>query len=335
MASLQADLEAVAEQHDFSGVAVAWRAGRRIVELARGDADRANHVPITLETRFGTASVCKGWVALVIAWLVERGDLRFETPIRDVLGADLPLIDPAVTIEHLLGHTSGIGDYLDETTLDVDDYAMPVPVHRLDRPEAFLPILEGHPQLTPPGETFAYNNGAFVILSIAIERASGQSFYDLVDEVVLGPADMRDTAFDRSDRLPAETALGYLEDGRTNVLHLPVRGVGDGGAATTVRDLGSFWQALFAGRILPMPAVERLIAPHSDVPAEQRRYGLGFWLAADGPAVALEGMDAGASARTAYDPSTEVGFTVLSNTSSRAWPLVELLDERLSTRRKG
>ena len=146
-----------------------------------------------------------------------------------------------------------------------------------------------------------------MILSIAIERASGRSFYDLVDEVVLGPADMRDTAFDRSDRLPADTALGYLEDGRTNVLHLPVRGVGDGGAATTVRDLESFWRTLFAGRILPMPAVERLIAPRSDVPAEGSRYGLGFWLAADGPAVALEGMDAGVSARTVYDPRPRSG----------------------------
>jgi len=107
----------------------------------------------------------------------------------------------------------------------------------------------------------------------------------------------------------------------------------DGGAATTVRDLESFWRALFAERILPMPAVERLIAPQSDVPAEERRYGLGFWLAAEGPAVALEGMDAGVSARTVYDPSTEVGFSVLSNTSSGAWPLVGLLDERLSTRR--
>jgi CubicO group peptidase (beta-lactamase class C family) len=329
--TLQADLVAIADREDFSGVAVVFSGGERVVGLARGDADRADHRPVTLETRFGTASVCKGFVALVIAWLVERGDLRFDTPIRDVLGPDLPLIDPAVTIEHLLGHTSGIGDYLDETILDIDDYAMPVPVHRLDRPEAFLPNLGGHAQRTPPGETFAYNNGAFVILSIAIERVSGRSFYDLIDEVVLGPAGMRDTAFDRSDRLPAGTALGYLEDGRTNILHLPVRGVGDGGAATTVRDLESFWRALFSGRIVPMPAVERLIAPRSDVPAEESRYGLGFWLAADGPAVALEGMDAGVSARTAYDPSTGAGYVVLSNTSSGTWPLAELLDERLST----
>ena len=132
--TLQDDLAALADREDFSGVVTVTDRGARVVELARGYAHRADRRPNTLETRFGTASVCKGWVALVIAWLVERGKLRFETPIRDVLGADLPLIDPGVTVEHLLGHTSGIGDYLDETTLDVDDYAMPVPVHRLDRP---------------------------------------------------------------------------------------------------------------------------------------------------------------------------------------------------------
>ena len=120
---------------------------------------------------------------------------------------------------------------------------------------------------------------------------------------------MRDTAFDRSDRLPAGTALGYLEGmGRTNLLHLPVRGVGDGGAVTTVARPPIVLAGAVRRTDPPDAAVERLIAPRSDVPAEGGRYGLGFWLAAHGPAVALEGMDAGVSARTAYDPSTEAGY---------------------------
>src|SRR6476620_11487537 len=106
-------LAALAEREDFSGVVSLTDHGDDVFALARGHADRANRRPITLETRFGTASVCKGWVALVVASLVKHGDLRFETPIRDLLGTELPLIDPGVTIEHLLGHTSGIGDYLD------------------------------------------------------------------------------------------------------------------------------------------------------------------------------------------------------------------------------
>jgi CubicO group peptidase (beta-lactamase class C family) len=240
------------------------------------------------------------------------------------------MVDPAVTIEQLLGHTSGVGDYLDEDELgDVDDYVMTEPVHRLDAPMHYLPALEGHPQTSAPGSRFAYNNGGYVMLSIAIEVASGRSYYDLVQERVLDPAGMLDTGFERSDRLPPDAAVGYLEDGRSNVLHLPVRGAGDGGAYSTVSDLEALWQALFAGRILPMPVVERLVAPRNDVPSERRRYGLGFWLRPDRDTVMLEGMDAGVSCRTLNDRPSGLTYTVISNTSSGAWPLVAYLDARL------
>jgi len=301
-----------------------------VVELARGFADRGNRRPITLETRFGLASVAKGLTALTVASLIESGQLRADTTFRSLLPDALPLVDVAVTIEQLLGHTSGVGDYLDEDELgDVDDYIMTVPVHRLDAPKNYLPSLQDHPQTSAPGSVFAYNNGGYVMLSIAIEAASGRSYYDLVQERVLDPAGMADTGFERSDRLPPAAAIGYLEDGRTNVLHLPVRGAGDGGVYSTVRDLEAMWQALFAGCILPMPSVERLVAPRTDVPAMHRRYGLGFWLRPDRDTVMLEGMDAGVSCRTVYDRPSGLTYTVISNTSSGAWPLVAYLEERL------
>jgi len=327
---VQDDLGALADAKDFSGVAVVSRAGVRLAEVARGFADRADRRPNSLDTRFGTASVAKGLTALTVASLIESGQLRAETTFRSLVGDALPLVDPAVTIEQLLGHTSGVGDYLDEDELDdVDDYVMTVPVHRLDAPMSYLPALDAHPQKAAPGTTFAYNNAGYVMLSIAIQAASGRSYYDLVQERVLDPAGMADTGFERSDRLPPGSAIGYLEDGRTNVLHLPVRGAGDGGVYSTVRDLEAMWAALFAGRILPMPAVERLVAPRNDVPAQHRRYGLGFWLRPDRDTIMLEGMDAGVSCRTAYDRPSGVTYAVISNTSSGAWPLVAYLEERL------
>jgi CubicO group peptidase (beta-lactamase class C family) len=223
-----------------------------------------------------------------------------------------------------------VGDYLDEDQLgDIDDYVMGLPVHRLAAPADYLPLLDGHPQRTPPGSTFAYNNGGYVMLSIAVEIAAGRSYYDLVQERVLDPAAMVDTAFDRSDRLPGGTAIGYVADGRTNLLHLPVRGAGDGGAYSTVYDLEALWKALFAGRILPIPAVDRLVEARNATPDGRHRYGLGFWLRGDRDTVMLEGMDAGISCRTAYDRPSGLMYAVISNTSSGAWPLVKYLDERL------
>jgi len=328
--TLRDDLEALADETDFSGIAAVSKGGERLVELARGPAERANQRPNRLDTRFGIASVVKGLTALTVASLIESGDLRLDTTLHSLLPDALPMVDPGVTIEHLLAHTSGVGDYLDEGELgDVDDYVMSVPVHMLDAPRQYLPALGGRPQRSPPGAQFAYNNGGYVMLSIAAEIASGRSFYDLVQERVLAPAGMVDTGFFRSDRLPAGTAIGYLEDGRSNILHLPVRGAGDGGAYSTLRDLEALWASLFAGRILPIPVVDRMVAPRNDVPAEHLRYGLGFWLRPDRDTVMLTGSDAGVSCRTAHDRQSGVTYTVISNTSRGAWPLVGYLDEQL------
>ena len=163
--------------------------------------------------------------------LVERGDLRLDTTARSVLGADLSLID-RVTVEQLLAHQSGIGDYLDKDEVaDWNDYVLTVPVHELATTEQFLAVLDGHPMRHEPGERFVfYCNGGYVVLALLAERASGVPFHDLVEQRVCRPAGMTDTSFLRSDELPGRAAVGYLDDEglRTNVFHLPVRGNGDG-----------------------------------------------------------------------------------------------------------
>ena len=121
--------------------------------------------------------------------LVDEGALELTTTARSVLGDDLPLIDDGVTIEHLLAHRSGIGDYLDEEThADVTDYVMPVPVHELATTEQYLAVLGGHPTVSPPGERFAYCNGGFIVLALIAERTSGVEFHELVRQRVCRPA---------------------------------------------------------------------------------------------------------------------------------------------------
>jgi hypothetical protein len=144
---------------------------------------------------------------------------------------------------------------------------------------------------------------------------------------------MTDTAFLRLDELPGGAARGYLTvDGlRSNVLHLPVLGSGDGGAFTTVADLHTFWASLLAGRIVSPSTVAEMLRPHSDWPEESRRYGLGFHLGATGDTAWLEGSDAGVSFTSLHQPSTATTWTVVSNTSRGAWPIVTLVGERLGT----
>jgi CubicO group peptidase (beta-lactamase class C family) len=318
-------LDELLSAYDFSGVVRIDDGAGTTVVVARGMADRAAGLPNAPETRFAVASATKGVTALVIVSLIVDGMLTLETTARSLLGTDLPLIDETVTVGHLLTHRSGIGDYLDEDAMEsIADYVMSVPVHQLDSAEAYLAVLDGHPQAFRPGQRFAYNNGAFVVLALLAERAAGGVPYaELVRARVTDPAQMVDTGFVRTDEVPSGVATGYLGGTglRTNVLHLPVLGVGDGGLTTTVADVRRLWEALFAGRIVPSPWVSRMTAPSGDFPTGERRYGLGFWLSPEGSAVELEGYDAGISFRSVYDPTSSGSWTVVSNTSDGAWPV--------------
>jgi CubicO group peptidase (beta-lactamase class C family) len=335
VSDLERELDAIAAETAFSGVVRVDSTEGIQVAKAYGLAHRGYGILNQDDTQLAIASGTKGLTALAVVSLVEDGRLELATTARSVLGRDLPLIGDDVTVEHLLSHRSGIGDYLDEEAdHDLNDYLMPVPVHELATTEQYLAVLDGHPKKFSPGERFAYCNSGYVVLALIAERASGVPFHDLVRRRVCEPAGMRDTEFLRSDELPGRAALGYLEiEGawRTNVFHLPVRGSGDGGIYSTVADISAFWSAFFAGAIVSADWVSEMVRARSDVPSESRRYGLGFWLHASTDTVMLVGSDAGVSFRTVHDPVGSVTHTVISNTSRGAWPITRYLDKRLGT----
>jgi CubicO group peptidase (beta-lactamase class C family) len=329
MQPLREAVDATAAETGFSGVVRVDRSSGVVFAEAYGMADRRHGIPNTIDTRFAIASGAKGLTALAVVSLIEDGLLGLETTARSVLGADLPLIGADVTVEHLLSHRSGIGDYLDEDAGHaITDHVMPVPVHELATTEQYLAVLGGHATAFPAGERFAYCNGGYVVLALIAERTSGTPFHELVRRRVCEPAGMGDTAFLRSDDLPGRAALGYLTDAgsRTNVLHLPVCGNGDGGIYSTAADVRSLWSAFFAGRIVSDGWAAEMVRPRSDVPQEARRYGLGFWLHASSETVMLEGYDAGVSFRSAHDPASATTHTVISNTSEGAWPMAAFLE---------
>lgn len=334
MSELETSIDRIAAETGFSGVVRVDRGNEAELVKAYGFAHRGLRVPNEVDTQFAIASGTKGPTALTVMSLIEDGRLQLTTTARSILGEDLPLIDDDVTIEHLLAHRSGIGDYFDEEIeRPITDYVLAVPVHELGTIEQHLRVLDGYPGKFGPGERFSYCNGGYVVLALIAERSSGTPFHRLVEQRVCGPAEMRNTGFLRSDELPGRVALGYLaEDGhRTNVFHLPIRGAGDGGLYTTAADIRSLWIAMFAGRIVSPDRVAEMVRPHSDVPGDPpMRYGLGFWLHGARDLVELHGYDAGVSFRTVHDPNAHLTHTVLSNTSEGAWPITEHLDQLLT-----
>ena len=329
MDDLTASVHRIATETGFSGVVRIDHGDDTLLSEAYGMAHRGHLVPNTDDTQFAVASGGKGFTALAIVSLIADGTLSLNTTARSVLGADLPLIADDVTVQHLLAHRSGIGDYIDEEDEDLDsnDYVLVSPMHKLADTEAFLAEVDSYPTKFAAGERFSYCNGGYIVLALIAERAGDAAYHHLVNDRVLVPADLADTAFLRSDEPSGRMALGYLHpDGlRTNVLHLPVRGNGDGGIYTTVRDMHAFWNALLDDRIVPNQWVAEMTRQHSVVPDEEARYGLGFWLAETGPTVKLVGGDAGVSFYSAHDPISRSTRTIVSNTANGAWPIVRQL----------
>ncbi len=325
-------LDAAVAKHAFTGVATVDVGDRRRLERCEGFLHRALRVPMTPDARIAIASGSKGFTALAIMRLVEDGGLRLDQRVRELLGDDLPLIDDGVTVEHLLTHTSGIGDYLDEEAdWEPSDHVLTLPVHTLTTAEAFLPMLDGHESKSSPGERFAYCNGGYMVLAVLLERVTGESYHDVVRRLVLRPTGLERTDFLPLNALPADAAPGYvLDDGDVvNTLHLPVLGNGDGGAFTTAADLHRFWLALQAGRIVSRETLATMVEPRHDVPDERKRYGMGFWLHPTHDALILEGYDAGASFRSTHIVGSQTTVSVLGNSSEGGWPLIYALQDAI------
>lgn len=329
MTGFTRSVQRVASETGFSGLVRIDHGHETELSEAFGWAHRGFQVPNRVDTQFAIASGGKGFTALAVVSLIVDGALSLDTTARSVLGDDLPLVADDLTVGHLFAHRSGIGDYLDEGNGDLDsnDYVLATPLHELARTEAFIIEVEGHRSKFAAGERFSYCNGGYIVLAVIAERVGGLAYHDLVTERVLVPAGLADTAFLRSDEPSGRMALGYLhpEGLRTNVLHLPVRGNGDGGIYASISDMHLFWNAFSDGLIVPEEWVGEMTRPHSEVPEEEARYGLGFWLAETGPTVKLVGGDAGVSFYSAHDPVTRSTLSVVSNVTNGAWPMVNHL----------
>ena len=170
-------MNAAARESGFSGVVRVSAGGGRVLEEAYGFADRRHAVPMRPDTQLAIASGTKALTAVTTMSLIQEGLLTLGTSVRTLFGDDLPRVGDAVTVEHLLAHRSGIGDYLDEDDgLDRNAYLMPAPVHELACTADYLPVLAGHPPKFSPGSGFSYCNAGYVVLALVLERATGAPF---------------------------------------------------------------------------------------------------------------------------------------------------------------
>jgi len=327
-----------AQVNPFSGAILIKRKAEIIHAQGYGMAYHAESIPNTINTRFGTASGTKTFTAAAICQLAEQGKIELSAPFINYINAEnLPRYDPGVTIHHLLTHTSGIPDYLDEDLMTDEDMLALLakfPLFTLRSPGDYLKMFPGSEMHFKPGERFRYCNGAYILLALIVEQQSGIPYQQYVEQNVFACAGMTDSGFFEMDRLPERTAFGYLHDAatdtwRTNIFALPIIGAGDGGAYVTAPDMVKFWDALLGYRLLSKEMTEAMLTPHivAGEPGDNKHYGYGVWITTDDTGGIMRysaiGGDMGVSFISAFFPQHDMLVTVVGNTNGATSPVFD------------
>lgn len=316
------DLAAIVKA-DFNGVISVSQGGEPLFKKAYGYADLPNKRPNTIDTKFGTASAGKAFVAVAIFKLIEEGRLSLGSEIGSLVNFDLKAISGKITVVQLLGHTSGIPDYFDESVMvDYAELWADVPNYRIRSSADLVPLFIDKPMVYKPGERFQYNNTGYVVLGLIIEKITGMGFDAFLKETIFSPCGMRDTGYYELDRLPENCASAYILDEKrneyyTNIYSIDAKGTGAGGAFTTAGDVEKFWTHLKDGEIISKTAVSEMLSPK----AENGQYGYGFWIMqgdAAPPLPYFQGSDPGVNFISSCDRGGLL-ITAISNFGDNVW----------------
>lgn len=242
----RAAIQTYVEKNQFSGTVLVARDGKPVFREGFGFANRELNVPVAPDSIFRIGSITKQFTAAAIMQLAEAGKLSVEDPISKYY-ANAPATWAKVTLRHLLSHRSGIGDYT----------SLPNFFEKLaaeDRtPEQIIAMTRDAPMEFEPGTKFAYNNSGYIVLGYVIEKVSGQSYADYVEQHIFKPLGLKDTGYEVSTTVLPRRVAGYgFADGKwTNATYLSMSlPYAAGSLYSTVDDLLAWEKAFFGDKVV-------------------------------------------------------------------------------------
>jgi CubicO group peptidase (beta-lactamase class C family) len=243
----------------FSGSILVAKDGKVIYRDAFGEADWQTHRKFTPATISNLASVSKQFTAMAVMMLAEQRKLQYEDPVVKFL-PELSGALQAITLRHLLQHTSGIPDVgdlgVDRPQLTNEDV-----IQRLTNPDF---------RVSPPGEKYRYSNTNYILLAVVVERVSRQGFVAFLTEKIFKPLAMNDTFVNPDTNLVAKA---YDQFG--NPANANARITGSGGIYSTVDDLLKWDQALYTERLARQSTLAEAFLP-GQVKTGASTYGFGW-----------------------------------------------------------
>lgn len=229
----------------FSGVVLVADNGQIIFHKAYGLADRETGKPNELNTLFDIGSMNKTFTRIVVKQLEEEGRLKLTDKLINYVPGFKDERAGEITINHLLEHRSGFGDYHSPGYFD-----LPLEERKLN---AIVERAKDYELLFPPGEDDAYSNLGYVILGKIIEEVSGESYFKNVQDRIVDKLKLQNTYLNDFNGLENRVAKGYLYtplgvlEENSTLQDIPNP---DGGFLSTTEDIQKFYHSYYYDTLL-------------------------------------------------------------------------------------
>lgn len=328
--NIRSKIDKYAQDNNFCGNISIYRKQNSVYHNSFGYRDISNKIPNNSNTIFGMASGTKIFTSLGIIKLIELNLIELTTTVYDIFQSDLGFIHSKATIKQLLTHTSGIFDYYDEELItDFDNFTVEIPWFRLETPSDYLPLFELKKMKFNPCDRPSYSNGGYVFLGIIIEKLSGQTYRDFMNENIFEPLNMKFSGFYAFNSLPENVATGYISKGKkllTNIYQLPIRGGGDGGMYTNSSDMLTFWTKLFCNELISETHLEKVFRHEVEI-FKSQKYGFGVYISEfeKHECYFAAGSDVGVGFTSLYVPEIELNINVFSNMSDGDKDIIDFI----------
>jgi CubicO group peptidase (beta-lactamase class C family) len=296
-------------------VALVAEKGKIIYKKAFGMANMELDVPMKEDMVFRVGSISKQFTAISILQLMEKGKLS----LQDKIAAHIPGYPESgnkVTIEHLLTHTSGI--------VNITSMKNFKDIKRNDlKTEEVVDFFKNEPLEFEPGTKWSYSNGGYISLGYIIEKVSGLTFGQYLEENIFKPCQMTGSFLDNHGQIIKNRAAGYARNGEQTVnadfisMTIPH---GAGGIVSTVEDLYRWNRALLGYKLVTKATLEKAFKRHRLPDGKDTDYGYGwFMLNIQGqPTVEHGGGIEGFLTSSIYLPKHDVFVAVFSNSTSQS-----------------
>ncbi|HEX3619881.1 MAG TPA: serine hydrolase domain-containing protein, partial [Candidatus Udaeobacter sp.] len=233
--------------------------------------------PATKETVYEIGSTSKQFAATAIMMLVEEGKVRLDDTITKYF-PEAPQTWRAITIRHLLTHTSGIQNHV-AVPHWLDVFRTNLAFQTAPSRDELLKMFFKLPLEFQPGETWAYDNTGYYLLGIIIEKASGKSYWQFLDERIFKPLGMNATR--STDPLPIvrNRASGYEwknDHFENRPVLLPAIAFSAGSLLSTVEDMAKWDAALYTEKLLKRSSLDQMWTPPATNDGTDAPFNYGF-----------------------------------------------------------